>query len=237
MTKTKTKIEPDQDQPGNRGVGRCAGWVLVGVLVLVGALTLAAVRLFDLWPGSGDDPAIPQTITNPDAPLASFYQPTVMYWQGDIVRWAQQYGVNPNVIAIVVQIESCGHPAAISPAGATGLMQVMPFHFDDGDNMLNADINVQYGMNVFYECLTLFANWDLGLALACYNGGPSVTQIDSSLWAAETQYYYRWATGLWDDVVNGRDTSKTLALWLDAGGRNLCNSAAAYLYPSPTVTP
>jgi soluble lytic murein transglycosylase-like protein len=167
-----------------------------------------------------------QQITDSDAPLASFFTPEVQAWRMQIREWAKTYNVNPNVIAIVIQIESCGNPIAISGAGALGLMQVMPFHFDNGENMINPDTNVQNGMNVFYECLTQFANWDLGLALACYNGGPSVTTIDYDQWAEETQHYYRWATGLWRDVEQGKKSSGTLDDWLSAGGQRLCDQAA-----------
>jgi len=47
------------------------------------------------------------------------------------------------VIAIVIQIESCGSPVAMSGAGALGLMQVMPYHFENGENMINPDTNVR----------------------------------------------------------------------------------------------
>ncbi len=202
----------------------------VRLAVVVAALVVIVVIVaVDVWPFGGSSPAA-QPITDPDAPLASFFTPEVLHWRSEIMRWAQTYGVNPNVIAIVVQIESCGDPVVLSGAGAVGLMQVMPFHFDNGENMLNPDTNVQRGMGVFYECLTQFSDWDLGLALACYNGGPSVTQRDYSTWAAETQYYYRWATGLWQDVVSGKKSSDTLAEWLDAGGQNLCARASADLF-------
>jgi soluble lytic murein transglycosylase-like protein len=203
---------------------------MVTVLIVAIFVLLGIIRLDPL--GDDDQSVAAQTITSPDAPLASFYEPTVLYWREDILRWAQEHGVNPNVIAIVIQIESCGDPTAMSIAGAVGLMQIMPFHFEDGENMLNPQTNVLRGMSVFYECLTQFANWDLGLALACYNGGPSVTQIDPVYWVAETQYYYTWATGLWGDVVNGSETSETLSQWLAAGGAGLCNSAAANLFSS-----
>ena len=192
----------------------------IGVAVLLGLLVVDTFLVdflpFDLEP----DPA--QAITDPDAPLASFYAPEVLAWRSEILEWAKTYDVNPNVIAIVIQIESCGDPAAMSWAGALGLMQVMPFHFDNGENMLNPDTNVRNGMTVFYECLTQFADWDLGLALACYNGGPRVTQIDYDMWADETQHYYRWATGLWGDVQRWNDSSETLDEWLNAGGERLC---------------
>ncbi len=173
---------------------------------------------------------VSNSISDPDAPLSSIFSREVLYWRENILRWAQDYHVNPNVIAIVIQIESCGDSDAVSGAGALGLMQVMPFHFDYGENMLNPDINVRNGMTVFYECLTQFADWNLGLALACYNGGPSVTQQDFSSWALETQYYYTWAVGLWNDVIAGNKSSATLDEWLDAGGSRLCAHAAETLY-------
>jgi soluble lytic murein transglycosylase-like protein len=207
-----------------RAPRRAVRLVVAGVVILA-ALAIVDTRWLHILPSGGERvPA--QVITDPDAPLAAFYSPEVRAWRADIIRWARTYHVNPNVIAIVIQIESCGDPEAISVAGALGLMQVMPFHFDNGENMLNPDTNVQEGMSVFYECLTQFADWDLGLALACYNGGPSVTVSDPSTWADETQHYYYWATGLWSDVVAGNDSSAILDEWLEAGGERLCHQAA-----------
>lgn len=193
------------------------------LIILVLLFAYVVLNRTGQLPGSG---GASQDITNPNARLASFYAPEVLAWRSDIERWAHEYHVNPNVIAIVMQIESCGHPSVISSAGATGLMQVMPFHFEDGENMLNPDVNMRNGMDVFYECLTQFADWDLGVALACYNGGPRVTQIDFSAWPAETQSYYRWASGMWEEVRRNRDDSDTLDQWLGAGGQNLCNLSA-----------
>ena len=168
-----------------------------------------------------------QTITDSEATLSGIFSDQVLFWRDRIEQWAAEYAINPNVIALVIQIESCGDSTAISGAGALGLMQVMPFHFEDGENMLEPDTNVRRGMAVFTECLTQFARFDLGLALACYNGGPGVTVMAFEDWVPETRYYYEWATGLWDDIVHGRQTSQTLDSWLAAGGQQLCNRASA----------
>lgn len=199
--------------------------VLLALLALE-ALDLAGVIESPL-PGGHESRS--HFLTDASAPLASFYTPEVRHWEREIKRWAREYGVNPNVLAIVIQIESCGDAAAISEAGALGLMQVMPFHFSYGENMLNPDTNVRRGVTVLLECLSVFADYNLGLAMACYNGGPSVTQRSYQQWAAETRYYYKWATGLWADVMAGRDSSATLEAWLDAGGRRLCEQAAQSL--------
>jgi hypothetical protein len=220
---TKRRLtEKEKEGLRRRNRRRRLVWVgvFLGIVLLVQVGGLPFLR--DLLSGSDAD----QSITNSDAPLASFFEPEVLYWRDEIRQWADMYHVNPNVIAIVMQIESCGNPVAVSSAGALGLMQVMPFHFDNGENMIEPDTNVQRGMIVFYECLEQFADWDLGLALACYNGGPGVTMRDRATWPSETQSYYRWATGMWDDVVNHRDDSSTLSQWLEAGGSRLCSSAA-----------
>jgi soluble lytic murein transglycosylase-like protein len=230
-SKRQKKQGPEPKQSDARALERRYRVLLV-ITVLLALLSLTvlltATPLRDqLLPG--DQAVEEQTITNPNARLSSIFTPEVLHWRTQIQAWAQEYYVNPNVIAIVIQIESCGGPTAISFAGAVGLMQVMPFHFDNGENMLNPDTNVRRGMSVFYECLTVFADWDLGLALACYNGGPSVTLSDPIYWAEETRYYYRWATGLWDDVTSGNNSSETLTAWLDAGGAGMCQDSAVYL--------
>ncbi|MEL7673433.1 MAG: lytic transglycosylase domain-containing protein, partial [Chloroflexota bacterium] len=139
---------------------RWFGLAIVAIVALLDALFILGVidreRLEDLWPfhwrRSG-----PQFITDSSAALAPFYAPAVLHWQDSIERWAREYEVNPNVIAIVMQIESCGDPEAVSSAGALGLMQVMPFHFSYGENMINPETNVRRGMSVFHECLSVFA--------------------------------------------------------------------------------
>lgn len=211
-------------------------WLLVVGVFALALLSLEMVDPTFFYEMMGDDPPRSggdQSITNPNATLASFYTPEVLRWREDIRRWSREYQVNPNLIALVMQIESCGHPSVESFAGALGLMQVMPFHFENGDNMLNPDTNAARGISVFRECLFQFADRDVGIALACYNAGPSVTFRDPSTWPQETQSYYRWGTGLWDDAVNGRASSATLDEWLAAGGSRLCAQSAATEMPEP----
>jgi soluble lytic murein transglycosylase-like protein len=212
MTKSKKPTKQEQARLRTR---RSRIWI---ALAFIAALILVEFFARVDWPFSIRSNR--QTIRNADAPLASFYTPEVLRWRDAIEGWADQYDLNPNVIAIIMQIESCGDPAVISPAGALGLMQVMPFHFENGENMLNPDTNVRRGMGHLFDCLE-FGDWDMGRALACYNGGF----VSPDNWAAETEAYYYWGTGLWDDVVKGHETSDTLDEWLGAGGQNLCARA------------
>ncbi|MGV2437552.1 MAG UNVERIFIED_CONTAM: lytic transglycosylase domain-containing protein [Anaerolineae bacterium] len=89
------------------------------------------------------------------------------------------------MLATVMQIESCGWQQAQSYAGAMGLFQVMPFHFKDGENMADPDTNARRGAGVLNECLG-YADGDVGLAMACYNGGPGVLYQSRALWDGQS---------------------------------------------------
>ena len=70
------------------------------------------------------DPTATATAT-PDNTVPRLDDP-VLRWLPEIVAAGQQWGVPPELIAAVMRIESTGEPGVISPAGARGLMQMMP---------------------------------------------------------------------------------------------------------------
>ncbi|MEL6151176.1 MAG: transglycosylase SLT domain-containing protein [Chloroflexota bacterium] len=160
--------------------------------------------------------------------IAPLFSPEVIYWEDDIVRWSQQYNLDPNLLATVMQIESCGHPTVNSPAGAQGLFQVMPFHFADGENMLDPDTNAMRGARFLNECIG-WASGDIGLAMACYNGGPGVIQRNPANWYSEVKRYYAWGVPIYADALVHKTESETLTRWMNAGGARLCNSASSQL--------
>lgn len=160
--------------------------------------------------------------------LAEFFAPSVRHWSGNINAWASRYEVDRDLLATVMQIESCGHPSVVSVAGARGLFQVMPFHFDEGENMLDPDTNARRGATYLNYCHQA-ADAVVGLTLACYNGGPGVLGQPRENWPQETQKYYRWGVGIFSDASSGKERSETLDKWLDAGGNRLCESALAEL--------
>ncbi|MGA9533429.1 MAG: lytic transglycosylase domain-containing protein, partial [Anaerolineales bacterium] len=101
--------------------------------------------------------------------LAGF-TPTVQRWQPQIAGWARQANLSASLVATVMQIESCGDPTALSPAGAAGLFQVMPYHFAPGEDPFDPDTNARRGLSYLKRSLDL-AGGDPALALAGYNGG------------------------------------------------------------------
>jgi uncharacterized protein YraI len=154
--------------------------------------------------------------------LSPIFTAEVQYWADEITSWAAQYQLDPNVIATVIQIESCGDPSANSVAGAQGLFQVMPFHFSANEDMLDIETNAKRGLDYLVGALAL-SNGDVGLAMAGYNGGYGV--ISSGRWANETQRYYYWGSGIYAEASSGAASSATLDEWLAAGGSSLCADA------------
>ena len=157
--------------------------------------------------------------------IAPMFTDEVQYWSGDIQRWAADYDLDPNLLATVMQIESCGHADVSSSAGAQGLFQVMPFHFETGENQVDPNTNARRGANFLNQCLA-WASGDPNLAMACYNGGPGILSRPYSTWPSETQRYYLWGSTIYADAVQNVTTSQSLDNWLNAGGSNLCVRAA-----------
>lgn len=159
--------------------------------------------------------------------IAPLFTREVQYWAREIGGWAEEYGVEANLIATVMQIESCGAPKVKSPAGALGLFQVMPFHFTVTENPLNPNTNARRGVQYLKQ--NLFQFGDVSLALAAYNGGPGTAASGSWQWPAETQNYVYWGERIYADAANWQSQSATLEAWLAAGGASLCQQASEQL--------
>ena len=89
-----------------------------------------------------------------------------------IFRAGEREGVDPRFIHAVIQQESNYDPKALSPAGARGLMQLMPGtakRFDCNDTKDEA-CNVEAGTKYLAWLLKRF-NGDVKLVLAAYNAG------------------------------------------------------------------
>lgn len=88
---------------------------------------------------------------------------SVRRWEQIIGRSAERHGLDPNLVAALIMTESGGDPAAVSPKGAIGLMQVMGGSLDPG-------ANVEQGCAILARNLARYGKLDL--ALAAYNAGP-----------------------------------------------------------------
>jgi soluble lytic murein transglycosylase-like protein len=157
--------------------------------------------------------------------LSSNFSPQVLFWSDEILEWSHEYHLDPNLIALVMQIESCGYAQAHSHAGALGLFQVMPFHFGHDENPYDPATNATRGLSYLARSMEL-ANGRLDLALAGYNGGHLMIQNAPSLWPEETQRYVYWGVQIYNELGKYDAIPPTLQEWLDAGGEQLCKKAA-----------
>jgi len=144
------------------------------------------------------------------------------------LEWSQVRDLDPNLVATVMQIESCGLHNAKSGAGARGLFQVMPFHFSTGEDPLDPETNARRGLNYLQKAYQL-AEGDLAKTLAGYNGGHSVISWNPQMWPEETVRYVYWGTGIMQDIAQGQKTSPRLQEWLESGGQSLCYQAQTVL--------
>jgi soluble lytic murein transglycosylase-like protein len=175
------------------------------------------------------EPVAPRAAASGSGIIAPLFTPEIQNWADKIQTWGDKYGVSDyNLIATVMQIESCGNPSIYSPAGATGLFQVMPYHFGSGEDPLKPGTNAMRGIGYLLSSLETH-NGDVRLALAGYNGGIGGSKRPESQWPAETQRYVYWGTGIYEDAVNGRDSSDRLEEWLGRGGSSLCQKATVEL--------
>lgn len=94
-----------------------------------------------------------------------------------INKYAKERNLEPALLAAIIKQESGFNPKATSPAGAQGLMQLMPKtakslgvanSFDPDQNVMGGSMYVRQQINKFK---------DLGLALAAYNAGPNNASV------------------------------------------------------------
>ena len=205
--------------PESQGSGCLSGFIIPPLMVLI----IGSLMAFFAITSSAQ--SMPMQAASPGSvQLSSIFTPEVQYWKTSISRWAAAAGLDPNLVAVIMQIESCGNPFARSGAGAIGLFQVMPDHFLSADDPTAPDTNAARGLDYLGHSLSAAGN-DVRLALAGYNGGIGLVSSGEWTWPAETVQYTYWGSSIYTDARSGVSKSSRLDEWLNAGGANLCNQA------------
>lgn len=100
-----------------------------------------------------------------------------------VIREAEEWGVDPIMLAAIIRQESAFKADIVSPAGAVGLMQVMPLtgvalaraHGPDGfqeASLTTPEVNLHLGAAFFVEMSRRYDD-ELSLVLVAYNAGPA----------------------------------------------------------------
>lgn len=110
---------------------------------------------------------------------------------GMVQAAAKKYNVDSKLALAVATAESGLEPGAVSPVGATGVMQLMPETAQSlgVTNIYDPKENIEGGVRYLKQMLNTF-NGDVTKAVAAYNAGPgAVKKYNGVPPYAETQEY------------------------------------------------
>lgn len=209
-------------------IGALAAFVLIGVIILINNARV---------PLKNEDKSI----------TISWLPSTVTRWKSPINEMSKKYNVDPNVVAIIMTLESGGYSKADSEAGAQGLMQVMPVTAKDiaakhlreprkKYDLADPRTNIEFGTAYLAHLRDVFGevnqgpswNYTVELVAAGYNGGPGAANSiykGDGLQATETVVYSRDAFNMWRERHSAK--SPTFDRWKERGGTILLDKAKA----------
>jgi len=99
-----------------------------------------------------------------------------------IYKWSRVYDRDPDLMIALIKVESNFDPKQVSPMGAEGLTQIMPFWYDifkiPKGSFFQVDISIEHGFRI----LALYEHHyqSIELALAAYNRGHYRIESDLS---------------------------------------------------------
>lgn len=211
----QTAASPEEEY----GSGCLSDFIVIPFSVIVVSCLLAVLAM-------QTSPAI--NIPKPTSGLSPIFTAEIQYWGENIIYWANAANLDPNLVATIMQIESCGDPRATSSAGALGLFQVMPFHFQITDNPYNPEVNAKRGLAYLKRALET-ANGNARLALAGYNGGIGLIERAEWAWPAETKRYVQLGEPIYSAARSGSSSNTAVQNWYVHYGASLCRQASQRL--------
>jgi len=181
--------------------------------------------------------------------ISSSFTEEVQQWEPKICEWSKQHNLEPDLIATIMQIESCGNNNAVSSTGVRGLFQVTGANLD-GQNPFDPSVSMAKGPGKVLKNELKLADGNIKAAFAGYNGGGKAREFiagnvsrsqfysylrrhPSGYWRTdrkalakinEVEWYAYWANIYFEAKVGKRNT---LQKWLGMGGSRLCTSASA----------
>lgn len=122
-----------------------------------------AIRLWDLAEEPQAGLVVPASMAAKAAPYAGLIQ-----------RYAHQVRMSPTLVTLMIHEESRFNPAAVSPKGAKGLMQLMDAVSEEfGVDPFDPESNIRGGTKHLARLYRAFGG-NLKLAIAAYNAGEGL---------------------------------------------------------------
>lgn len=215
-----------------------------GIWIAIGAVSMLALfGLFGMVKNNLRTPLAPES----DHITIKWLSPTVKRWEKTINEMADKYNLDPNLIAIIMTLESGGYSKAGSEAGAQGLMQVTPP--TGGDiaarylkeprakyNLMDPETSIEFGVAYLALLRDEFGTYPhdtdwlrtVELVAAGYNGGPGTANAleqGEGLRDVEPVIYSRDAFNMWRE--RHAASSPTFDRWKERGGIELIDLAEA----------
>ncbi|MFO8076230.1 MAG: lytic transglycosylase domain-containing protein [Actinomycetota bacterium] len=180
---------------GGSGVGHGGSRTLGAMLAAAGGQAPESLRGAD---AVGDAGAASPPTAAASGSWAARLPEAGQRWAGAIEQAADDAGVDPALLAALVQHESGFRPDAVSHAGAIGLAQLMPGTAAGlGVDPRDPADNLAGGARYLRTQLDRFG--DVRLALAAYNAGPGrVSRAGGIPQITETQQYVERVTATYD---------------------------------------
>lgn len=203
--------------PHEQGSGCLSDFLLVPLAVIIVSTVLASFA----WNQNIQADELPPAVS---ANISPIFRIEILHWADSISSWAAASQLDPNLVATIMQIESCGDPRAKSSAGAIGLFQVMPFHFYAIDDPYSPNTNAARGLAYLARSLAT-AGGNARLAMAGYNGGIGLIGHAEWTWPAETKRYVKYGAPIYEDARSGLEFSTALNEWYEKYGVSLCRQA------------
>jgi soluble lytic murein transglycosylase-like protein len=172
----------------------------------------------DQWPSFsrisflGEGSFQPQTVLksplSESGPGLSTGQPKGQEIDEIIQAASDQYGVEPSLIKAVIFVESNGNPRAVSPAGAQGLMQLMPKTAAElgVTDPFDPVQNIKAGTRYLSRLLDRYQG-NQKLALAAYNWGLGNLEKNPSGLPKETRNYIVRVEKQYQSYLNSSSTA------------------------------
>jgi hypothetical protein len=146
-------------------------------------------------------PLVQKSNPNLSSALSPYWGSAITQWESIILEEADRRGLDPDLIAAVIWKESLGRSYARGPAGAVGLMMVMPKEAGFTWRPTIAELQDPW-INVFWGARALSiiirqAHGDLYNALSAYNGGWDQIHLSGPRrYAREVLEYYAKAVAM-----------------------------------------